>query len=367
MYRPSYFSYRMPIEVEIFGDDLAQLRPAAAELAHELASVHGLADVTSSLEEGAPEVQIHFDRAALAQYGLDLSEVSNLLKSKIRGEVATALRRADKDVDVRVRVSRDFRARAADVENLIVGQRDGVPILLKAVAELKIGQGPSEIRRLDQRRSAVVTANLSGRDLGSVSRDIRPVLERFNSHGQFLAALSGQNREMLESFASLFFAALLAVFLVYLVMASEFESFLHPFVILLSVPLGLAGAVAALVLTGTSMDVMVLIGLVMLAGIVVNNAIVLIDFTNQLREGGMTRREALVQAGRTRLRPILMTTGTTVLGLLPMALGIGEGAELRAPLAITVIGGLTGATLLTLVVIPVIYDLLDRKPSGGAR
>ena len=175
------------------------------------------------------------------------------------------------------------------------------------------------------------------------------------------AHLAGQNREMAVSFRSLVLALLLAIFLVYLVMASQFESFLHPFVILFTIPLALIGAVLGLVVTGSTISVVVFIGLILLAGIVVNNAIVLIDLVNQLRDRGMKKREAIIAGGRSRLRPILMTTLTTVLGLIPLALGIGEGAEIRAPMAITVIGGLSVSTLLTLVVIPVVYVTLDRK------
>ena len=174
-------------------------------------------------------------------------------------------------------------------------------------------------------------------------------------------SIAGQNQEMSRSFKSLQFALLLAVFLVYLVMASQFESFLHPFVILFTIPLALIGAVWALFITGSTISVVVFIGLILLAGIVVNNAIVLIDLINQLREGGMEKRAAILEGGKSRLRPILMTTLPTTLGLLPLAMGIGEGAEVRAPMAITVIGGLTVSTLLTLIVIPVVYDVLDRR------
>jgi HAE1 family hydrophobic/amphiphilic exporter-1 len=176
-----------------------------------------------------------------------------------------------------------------------------------------------------------------------------------------VARLAGQNEEMAVSFRSLQLALLLAVFLVYLVMASQFESLLHPFVIMFTIPLALIGAVFALWITGSTLSVVVFIGLILLAGIVVNNAIVLIDFINQLRERGMEKLEAIVEAGRSRLRPIMMTTLTTVLGLLPLALGLGEGAEVRAPMAITVIGGLTVSTMLTLLVIPVMYAVMDRK------
>jgi HAE1 family hydrophobic/amphiphilic exporter-1 len=244
---------------------------------------------------------------------------------------------------------------------LIVAQRHAVPVYLKSIARVSIVDGPSEIRRIGQKRAAVVSANLDGRDMGSASVDVRQAIAGLALPAMITAALSGQEEERAESLRSLMLAMSLAIFLVYLVMASQFESFLHPFVIIFTLPLGAIGVVAALGLTGSSVNIVAMIGAVMLAGIVVNNAIVLIDAVNQRRRAGMERRDALIAAGRDRLRPILMTSATTILGLLPMALGLGEGAELRAPLAITVIGGLTVATLLTLIVIPVVYAAVDRR------
>jgi HAE1 family hydrophobic/amphiphilic exporter-1 len=211
----------------------------------------------------------------------------------------------------------------------------------------------------------VVTANLTGRDLNSVSEEIRGILNELGGEvpPDTTLALGGQNEELTSSYRSLVLALALAIFLVYLVMASQFESLLHPFVILFTVPLGLVGVVYALFLTGTTFSVMVFLGVIILAGIVVNNAIVLIDYTRQLRQEGMSAREALLVAGPVRLRPILMTTLTTVLGLIPMAIGWGEGAEIRAPMAITVIGGLTVSTLLTLVFIPVVYEWVEGSPA----
>jgi HAE1 family hydrophobic/amphiphilic exporter-1 len=233
---------------------------------------------------------------------------------------------------------------------------------LGAVAAVSVARGPAEIRRIAQQRAAVVSANLAGRDLASASRDIETALARLDVPPSARVTLAGQNRELTESFGSLRFALLLAVFLVYLVMASQFESLLHPFVIMFTLPMAIVGVVLTLLVTGTSVNVMVLIGMVVLAGIVVNNGIVLIDYTKQLRSQGVAKVEALVESGRVRLRPILMTTLTSVLGLLPMAIGFGEGAEMRAPLALTLIGGLTTGTLLTLIVLPVVYATVDRKP-----
>jgi HAE1 family hydrophobic/amphiphilic exporter-1 len=229
------------------------------------------------------------------------------------------------------------------------------------VADVRIENGPTEIRRSGQERVAVVTANLASGDLGMAAERIESILASSPRQAGIVARLAGQNKEMADSFSSLQFALILAVFLVYLVMASQFESLLHPFVILFSIPMAAVGAILALWITGTTVSIVVFIGLIMLAGIVVNNAIILIDKINQLRASGMEKVAATIEAGANRLRPILMTTLTTVLGLLPLAIGLGEGAEMRAPMAITVIGGLMVSTLLTLLVIPSVYLLLDRK------
>jgi HAE1 family hydrophobic/amphiphilic exporter-1 len=223
------------------------------------------------------------------------------------------------------------------------------------LADVSIGRGPAEIHRIQQQRAAIVSGNLQERSLGATIDEIEGLLGQNPPPAGVTVELGGQNREMQVSFASLRFALALAIFLVYLVMAASFESLIHPFIVIFSIPLALVGVVGGLLLTGTEISVIVLIGAVMLVGIVVNNAIVLIDKVNQLRRAGHAKADAIIQACHIRLRPILMTTLTTVLGLTPMALAIGEGAELRSPLAITVSFGLLLSTLLTLVVIPVVY------------
>jgi len=254
------------------------------------------------------------------------------------------------------------------LRKLIVNPSAARPVTLEAVADIRISRGPSEVRRVAQERVALITANLGFGDLGAAAAEARTIINRTPMPSGVTAMVSGQNEEMQASFQSMQFALALAVFLVYLVMASQFESLVHPFVILFTIPLALVGAVLALFITGTTVNVVALIGVIMLAGIVVNNAIVLVDLINQLQANGTEKIEAIMEAGRARLRPILMTTLTTALGLLPMAIGFGEGAEVRAPMAITVIGGLLVSTLLTLIVIPVVYSLLDRKkwPSSVA-
>ena len=248
-----------------------------------------------------------------------------------------------------------------DIRKLIVNPTAERPVTLEAVADIRVARGPAEIRRVAQERVALISANVAYGDLGAAAAEAQSIIDRTPMPPDITTVVAGQNEEMVESFRSMQFALLLAVFLVYLVMASQFESLIHPLVILFTIPLALVGAVLALFITGTTVNVVAFIGVIMLAGIVVNNAIVLVDLINQLRSQGVDKIEAIMEAGRERLRPILMTTLTTAVGLLPMAIGFGEGSEMRTPMAITVIGGLLVSTILTLVVIPVVYSLLDRK------
>jgi HAE1 family hydrophobic/amphiphilic exporter-1 len=301
----------------------------------------------------------------LAHAGLNVATIGNIIRNKVMGDVSTELNRQDRKVDIRVRARLEDRNNVEDLRRLVINTDGPVPITLSSVADIRLERGPSEIRRIDQERVALVTANLKGRDLGSVSQDIQKIIDNTQLPPDFRIRAGGQQREMVTSFDSMILAIALAIFLVYLVMASQFESLVQPFIIMFTIPFALIGVILILLITGTPISVVVLIGLIMLAGIVVNNAIVLIDYINQLRRGGLPKREAIKKAGQVRLRPILMTTITTVLGLLPMALGFGEGAELRTPMAVTVIGGLLVGTLLTLVVIPTVYDVMVREKITG--
>jgi HAE1 family hydrophobic/amphiphilic exporter-1 len=365
--RPTYFSFRTPIEVEVYSDSLPELYTASAAVRDAVERIPGIVDLQSSAELGNPELQIHFDRNQLAQLGLNLGDVADTVRNNVQGEVATRFTEGDREIDIVVRSVELGRASIDDVEDFIIGQREGVPIYLKSVARVQLAEGPSEIRRIGQKRTGVISGGLEGRDMGSAAADVRAALADVPLPGGVTATLSGQEEERAAAQRSLLMAMGLAIFLVYLVMASQFESFVHPFVIIFSLPLGAIGVIGALGLTGRSINIVAMIGAVMLAGIVVNNAIVLVDAINQRRRSGMAQVEALLSAGSDRLRPILMTSATTILGLTPMALGIGESAELRAPLAITVIGGLTVATLLTLIVIPVVYSLVDRREKAVDR
>jgi len=347
------------VEVDVYGFNLVELQRTADLVAERLTKVEGLRDIRLSMVPGSPEVQVSFDRDKLNRFGLTLGGVSQTVRDKVRGNVASRYRDRERHVDIRVLNDSEQRSTLTAVQDLIITEREGVPITLNSIASMEVVTGPSEIHRLGSKRVAIVSANLAGRDLGSVSAEIREALLEITLPAGISVELGGQNNEMTKSFRSLQMAILLAVFLVYLVMASQFESFLYPLIIMFTVPLALTGAIYGLYLGGMSVSVIAVIGAIMLAGIVVNNGIVLVDRINQLRRLGKDLGDAVREAGDERLRPILMTTSTTVLGLLPMALGLGEGAELRAPLAVTVISGLMLATLLTLIVVPVIYTLFS--------
>ncbi len=320
----------------------------------------GLTDIKSSTEGGNPELRIRFNRERLAALGLELADVAATVRSKVLGTVATDIQREDRQIDIRLRAQEEFRNSVNDLRNLTVAQQGTTAVPLSSVAEVEETEGPAEIRRSEGDRVAVITANLVGRDLGSVIEEITSTLGAMSLPPGYDWRIGGQGQEMETSFQSMRLAILLAIFMVYLVMASQFESLLHPLVILFSVPFALIGVLITLRLFSVTVSIVVLIGAILLAGIVVNNAIILVDYTNQLRREGMAKLDALRRAGSVRLRPILMTTATTVLGLLPMALGLGEGSELRAPMALTVIGGLLTSTLLTLLIIPAVYSLVDR-------
>ncbi|MDH4290920.1 MAG: efflux RND transporter permease subunit, partial [Aquincola sp.] len=359
--RPALFSMATPLEVVVSGYDLDRLGVAAESVRQEMLKDGRFADVKTTVEAGNPEIQIVFDQERATQLNLVVRDIANRVVNSVRGEVATRYKLRDKQIDVLVRSVDSRAASIEEVRNLIVNPGSDFPVPLSAVADVRLAMGPAEVRRVGQERVAVISANLARGDLGSAVAALDTIVKKVELPVGTTAFLSGQSEEMTASFKSLQFVLVLAIFLVYLVMASQFESLIHPFVILLTIPLALIGAVWALWLTGTTVNVVAYIGLIMLAGIVVNQSIVLIDAVNQLRAGGMPKFDAILEGGRLRLRPILITKLTTILGLLPMALGIGEGAEVRAPMAITVIGGVLLTTFLTLLVIPVVYSVLDRK------
>lgn len=361
--RPALFSFRQPLEIEVRGHDLSSLKEAGDMVASCISGIRGIRNVKTSLRAGYPEIHVKFDRERLAAVGMNVQDASAEIRSRLLGGVPTRYSTGERAVDMRVRAETAKLRTVQDLSSLTISLADGTPIPLRAVAEFETAGGPSEIRRRGQERVALVSASTTGLDLGGAASRIEERLRGLRMPAGVRPVISGQVKEMEAATRSMTGAILMALFLVFLVMASQFESFIYPLVILLTFPLALLGAIVVLFIFGIPISVVVLIGLIVLAGIVVNNGIVLVDYTNRLRENGMPLDQAVVEAAGIRMRPVLMTTATTVLGLLPMALSFGEGAEIRVPLAVTVIGGLLSSTLLTLILVPVLYRTL----SGGRR
>jgi HAE1 family hydrophobic/amphiphilic exporter-1 len=350
------------IGLKIKGDDLNRLRILAEQLVSKLESVEGITDISTNLGEGKPEFLVSINKQAIEKYGIFPAALGNYLSNAVGGMIASEFKELEKKYDILVRLDKDVRE---NIDTLLNEQysHQGMLIPLRELVSYKIARGPKEIRRESQQREVLVTANLAGKKISQVVPQVQEKIAELELPPGYRVVFSGEQEEMQRSFQSLIFAFGLAAVLVYMIMAAQFESLKHPFLILFTLPMGLTGAIWALLITGQTLNVISIIGMVMLAGIVVNDAIVKVDYTNQLRRSGMGVREAIMQASRVRLRPILMTTVTTALGLFPMSLGLGKGSELQQPLAISVIGGLILATFLTLILIPMAYEMAESK--GG--
>jgi hydrophobic/amphiphilic exporter-1 (mainly G- bacteria), HAE1 family len=349
-----------PILLEITGPDPQVLARLGGEVRQIVASTPGTRNVDSNLEAGKTEVQIGLDRLRLAELGLSTAEIGSQLRTYIAGSARTKYRIGGSEYDITIQAREQDRDAVRELGALRVGQVNGTPIRLSDVGTLERRRGPITIDRLNRQRLVTVEAGLLGRPLGGVVSEIRGKLRNVNVPAGHNIAFGGEAQFQQETFTDMFFALGLGILLVYMTIAAQFESLLNPFAIMFSLPLAGIGVFFMLLVTRTTVNMMSLLGIMMLAGIVVNNAILLIEFITQLRERGLPRREAILQAGQTRLRPILMTALVSIMGGLPVALGIGSsGAEWRRPLGIAVLGGLTTSTFLTLFVIPVIYTLLD--------
>ena len=356
--RPVLFSSKKPVVIQINGEELPELKEYSDQSTALLSKESELTDVEPTLRSGAPEVQITYDSQQIIRHGLNINSIANQVRDMVKGSEATRLNRRDRRVPIVVRLAKEDRGQVADVGQLTVNPSGETPIPLNAVAELTVGEGPSEIRRIDGKRVALVQANIGDGSLGSAVEVAKRVLmEKVDWPGYMDFFITGQNKEWERSRTSLYLALGLSLFLVYVIMASQFESLTQPLIIMFTIPMAFVGTVLGLEILGINLSVVVFLGMIMLAGIVVNNAIVLVDYANTLRGRGIPLKEAIIKAGCVRLRPILMTTATTVLGLLPMAIGLGDGAEIRTPMAVAVISGLLTSTLLTLLVIPTIYYL----------
>lgn len=351
-----------PIEIKIFGQDLSQLKDIADDIVAQIEDVEGLRDLTHTFAEGKPEYHINIDRDKSSRMGLMVGQVANAVQSASLGRVATRYREGNEEIDVRVRFQKKFRDNLDDIRNIPIATPFNTMVRLDQVAEISQGEGPIQITRENQARQVTVTANIADRDLGSIMQDILgkvAVLQRNLPTGYFLE-FGGQYEDMQEAFITMIGVFLLATLLVYMIMASQFESFKHPLIIMFTIPLSMIGVALALLISGKPINLVSMIGFIMLAGIAVNNGIVMVDYINQLIRKGMDKRKAILNACAVRLRPVLITALTTIMGMVPMAISTSAGSEMRAPMAITVIGGLVATTFLTLFVIPIIYSLFDR-------
>ena len=355
-----------PIQISVRGADVDELDRISRELMAGMRKIRGVVDVESSLEKSKPELLVRVDRGRASDLGLNAGPIGTTLRAAVTGVVATTIEDAKGDSwDVRVRLRADQRRFADDLLALTVpndkDDADGDKILvpLREVARAQPGSGPSTIRRKDLQREVRVSANPDGRALGDIVADIERVQAGLVLPPGYDFVSGGDAEELKDMFANMIQALFLAVIFIYLILASQFGSFTHPLSIMLSLPLSLVGVALALLFTRDTLNIMSMIGLIMLMGLVTKNAILLVDFTNHARRDGLPRDEALIRAGSTRLRPIVMTTLAMIFGMLPLAFAIGAGAEMRAPMARAVIGGLITSTLLTLVVVPVVYTYLD--------
>jgi len=353
-----------PIQVEIQGHDLEVSRNLGRRVSDLIASVKGARDPEISREEGLPEMQIHIDRQRSAELGLSLGQVASAIETAMAGKVASIYRDPvkGKEYDIRIQYREGDRRSLQDLNRVFILSPLGVRVPLSNLAKVSTGDGPVTIDRKNQERMVTVSAQVAGRAPGDVAAEIeRRIKSEITLPNEFSIKVAGTYQDMLDAFKNLLFALLLAVLLIYMVLVAQFESLRDPFIIMFAVPLGIVGVIWGLFLTGHTLSTVSFLGIIMMAGIVVSNSILLVDYTNILRRRGHAMHEAVVSAGRTRLRPIIMTTLTTILGMLPMALGMGEGAETEAPMAVAVIFGLAFSTVLTLIVIPVLYTLFEER------
>jgi len=352
---------QVPIQYSVRGRDLSELQAYTRQISGEFSKLPGIVDVDTSLEMGKPELKVFIDRDKAADLGVDVAAIAEVINLLISGETEVTKYKDEsrgKRYDVRIRLNADERSNPDDLSKLYVRSRDGRLVELRNLVRIQEGGGPSVIDRVDRQRSISLFASLEGKPLGQAVEELNAIAGRILP-ADYLPKYRGTAETMSESFRYLMFALILGVIMAYMVLAAQFESFVHPFTVLLSMPLSFIGAFSALLITGNTLNIFSLIGLILLMGLVKKNAILLVDYTNVLRERGIPRREAILQAGPVRLRPILMTTFAMVFGMMPVAFGVGEGSETRSPMGIAVIGGLLTSLFLTLVVVPAAYDLFD--------
>lgn len=348
-----------PISIAIKGNDLDTLRSIAGDFVKIISTIKGTINVASDVTEGNPEVRVMINRNNASQYGITSYQLAKTLESALSGTTATTLKTDGTETDVVLSLNDSYKNSVENMKQITIASPTGQLVTVGEIADFVYDNSPSQINRQNQVRTVTVSSNITGRDLQSISKDIEKALNRYQLPPGYTYEAGGEQEEMVESFVSLGYALLLSLLLIYMILASQFESLVQPFIIMLSIPFALTGAFLALFITGTPLSLVAFLGIIMLGGIVVNNSILIIDFINQNKQIYPTRTEAIINAGKFRLRPIFMTMLTTCLGLFPLSLGIGSGGEIQAPMGITVIGGLILSTAITLVIVPVIYTIMD--------
>ncbi len=355
------FSAGADVQFNILGDTMDQLMEISSDVTDLLEKSGKFENVTSSISDPVPEANIRINRVKAAPYGVTASSIASALNMAVSGSTATTYRVGGDEIDVRVMQPEESVEYLSDLKNITVATALGTNIPLTEIADIEVRDGASEITRSDQHRDITISADTKGMDAATAQEELTALLDTYEFPSGCSYEFSGNLESLMESFQSLLIVLVVAILLVYMIMAAQFESFLYPFLIIFSLPLALTGGVLGLFLTGETITVVSMMGFIMLVGIVVNNAIVLVDYTNQLRrDRGMDCEEALLEAGPTRLRPILMTTLTTVMGMIPMALAISEGTEMQKPMAIVIIFGMVISTLVTLIFIPVLYSSVEK-------
>jgi len=349
------------VQVALRGPNLEVLTHTAQELAGKLKQIPGTADVDISSEQSSPEVQVVLNSVRVSDAGLDATVVANTVQSAFLGiNPRNKYNAGDKDYNINVRLDSMNRNSIDDVANLQIAAKSGNFVRLGDIADIKLSSGPTEIDRDLRQREVIVYSNVVGVSSGDIINKVKSMMPEMNLPLGYSYKFVGQAQTMQDSFAEIGKSLGLAVILIYMVLAAQFESFIHPLTIMLSLPFSLIGAILGLLISGQTMNIMSLIGVIMLMGLVTKNAILLVDYTNQLRETGKEITEALLEAGSVRLRPILMTTAAMIFGMMPIALGVGAGAELRQSMGVVLVGGLITSTILTLVVVPAVYLIVDK-------
>ncbi|MCK9224638.1 MAG: efflux RND transporter permease subunit [Candidatus Muirbacterium halophilum] len=348
-----------PIKIEITGDNFDIIENICLDITDKIKNINGLKDIDSGVSQGRPEVKIEINREKVRDLGISFAEVANELRTYIYGSIASTFKENDKEYDIRVKLDDDMTDDLEKIRNMRMLLK-GKTIILSDIAAINLDYGYTTIIRKDKKRTLSIEADLFGRPMGAIVADLIPILESYELPEGYFYKFGGEEADRKDAFGDLGLALIAAIFLVYMIMASQFESLLEPFVIMFTIPLSIIGVVMFLNLFNLSFSVTAIIGIIMLAGIVVNNGILLIEYINQRRrERGLSRHDAIMEAGLVRIRPILMTTMTTMLGMVPLALGIGAGSDFFQPLAVTVIGGLMFATVLTLTFIPVTFIIIE--------